>query len=409
MYVVTNAVGEVATSIDLVEWTKHEPAPTTAKIKSVVTGNNRIVLGDYLGNIFVSKVLIEVNVPGISGDYVKKAYVDAKFQEVYELATGAQIGIVFQNTEQLDEWIDGNYTRPDGKTPEDLKIGTAIYIIDTDEPDYWWDGSTYQEQEDKAEIDFTGYATEEYVNEKIETIDLGDAKNVWVAGNIVDKGNGTVEAQIVNSAGVPVGEIIKNIKVLKGGSLQIPPDNTVGTGGGFKRIYINAVNGNDNNDGSTEQTAVQTWDTVTGLLADTASVEVTILSNLPKIEIINCPNMSVIVPEIVTVNAIRIHNSVVRVIGTIKASCVVGTQNLIYVTGVSVVRFEQLVVEDTILNDAAKYYTIENASEVYVAGKAKHPNPYHHNIEFEPEGNEFPEGHTVTVTGDLDTYIFPTG
>jgi hypothetical protein len=75
--------------------------------------------------------------------------------EAVKMAEGAGKGIVFDDTAQIDSWIAGIYVRPDGDKPADLKVGTAIFTRAADEPSYFWDGTTYIEQEN--EIDLSGY------------------------------------------------------------------------------------------------------------------------------------------------------------------------------------------------------------------------------------------------------------
>jgi hypothetical protein len=80
---------------------------------------------------------------------------DALINQALALATGSGKGIVFDTTAQLDSWLAGTYTRPDGQTVSDLVIGESIYIIAVGEPDYWWAGSQYYEQE--TSIDLSDY------------------------------------------------------------------------------------------------------------------------------------------------------------------------------------------------------------------------------------------------------------
>ena len=51
--------------------------------------------------------------------------------------------LVFDDKAQLDAWLAGTYTRPDGFTPDKLKEGQII-ILDTGEK-LWWDGSDVQD------------------------------------------------------------------------------------------------------------------------------------------------------------------------------------------------------------------------------------------------------------------------
>jgi len=74
-----------------------------------------------------------------------------------ELAEGARVGIVFDDTLQLDRWLAGTYVRDDGALSGSLKVGESIYIIALNEPDYFWDGTQYHEQETKT--DLSGYCT----------------------------------------------------------------------------------------------------------------------------------------------------------------------------------------------------------------------------------------------------------
>jgi hypothetical protein len=83
----------------------------------------------------------------------------ADIQEAKDIATGASISVVFDTKAQLDAWLAGTYTRPDGLFPADLKPGENIYITDGSSPDYWWDGSTIKELTLKT--DLSGYYTKE--------------------------------------------------------------------------------------------------------------------------------------------------------------------------------------------------------------------------------------------------------
>jgi hypothetical protein len=105
---------------------------------------NRIPLYSVNGNLKTGE-------PVASDDAARKADVD----KAIEIAEGAVYGIVFDTTAQLNAWLGGTYIRPDGQTPADLKLGESIYIRALNEPDYWWDGTYYLEQEVK--IDLNGY------------------------------------------------------------------------------------------------------------------------------------------------------------------------------------------------------------------------------------------------------------
>jgi hypothetical protein len=73
-------------------------------------------------------------------------------QRIEEIATGAKVGLAFDTTEQLNDWLAGTYERADGKTPADLQVGWDLYILALDEPDYWWDGTGIQALETKTDL-----------------------------------------------------------------------------------------------------------------------------------------------------------------------------------------------------------------------------------------------------------------
>lgn len=103
---------------------------------------------------------------GITGEIENQADLKNELDEIRDIALGAHIGIVFDNKAQLDAWIAGTYTRPDSVLPDNLKTGESIYIRATDEPDYWWDGTQYFEQETKT--DLSDYYNKEEVDDAIE-------------------------------------------------------------------------------------------------------------------------------------------------------------------------------------------------------------------------------------------------
>ncbi|MDR0580197.1 MAG: hypothetical protein LBG21_06305 [Campylobacteraceae bacterium] len=80
--------------------------------------------------------------------------VQTAIEEVKDIAIGARLAIVFNTEDNMHAWIAGEYVRPDGLLPTDLKIGENIYIVDINVPDYWWDGTQVQmlETKDTKEI-----------------------------------------------------------------------------------------------------------------------------------------------------------------------------------------------------------------------------------------------------------------
>jgi hypothetical protein len=145
LYIVTNADGEIATSADLETWSNHL-SPSTVRIKAVTSGSNRIVLGDDSGNVYSSRVSIEIKLPDVDlTNYATKQYVD---DAVANIESGNGSG--------------GN-----------------------------------------CDCDLTGYATEEWVQEKIDGIEIGDSialgdyatkEYVDAAVANIESGSGTADA-----------------------------------------------------------------------------------------------------------------------------------------------------------------------------------------------------------------------
>ena len=50
---------------------------------------------------------------------------------------GINNALSFETKSQLQDWLNGTYTRPDGKKPSDLYVGQYLYVKDIDEEDYW--------------------------------------------------------------------------------------------------------------------------------------------------------------------------------------------------------------------------------------------------------------------------------
>lgn len=58
-------------------------------------------------------------------------------ENVEKKVDGINQAISFVNERQLEDWIQGTYSRQDGKTVADLFVGQHIYIEDQDERDFW--------------------------------------------------------------------------------------------------------------------------------------------------------------------------------------------------------------------------------------------------------------------------------
>lgn len=108
--------------------------------------------------------------------------------EAKAIALGKAAAICFATKASLDDWLMGNFSRPDGKTPADLKIGDNIYISETDTPDYWWDGNAVQILEGQK-IDLTDYCTKSDIDAKLknaafDVISQTEYDNLYLNGNL---------------------------------------------------------------------------------------------------------------------------------------------------------------------------------------------------------------------------------
>lgn len=89
--------------------------------------------------------------------------------EAKAIALGKAASLSFSDKAQLDAWLDGSYTRADGKTVADLKVGDNLYIIALGVPDYWWDGSTIQPL-GAEKPDLTDYYTKAQIDGRLSDL-----------------------------------------------------------------------------------------------------------------------------------------------------------------------------------------------------------------------------------------------
>ena len=94
--------------------------------------------------------------------------INEALQRVEDIATGARVAIVFDTEQQMRDWLAGDYVRPDGLTPADLKLGEDMFIRDVDAPDFWWDGM--QPLEQKVKVDLSDYFTKQQVIDRLAGI-----------------------------------------------------------------------------------------------------------------------------------------------------------------------------------------------------------------------------------------------
>ncbi|MCL1933980.1 MAG: hypothetical protein FWF53_09255 [Candidatus Azobacteroides sp.] len=99
----------------------------------------------------------------ITGNLDNQTDLKARLQSIEDGITGTRTAIVFDTEEQMREWLAGTYTRPDGIEISDLKIGEDIYIINPDDPDFWWTGDDVKELTEKT--DLSGYYNKTEIDE----------------------------------------------------------------------------------------------------------------------------------------------------------------------------------------------------------------------------------------------------
>jgi hypothetical protein len=102
--------------------------------------------------------------------------------EAKAIAEGKSRALVFATEANLEGWLatPPTFTRLDGKTKADLKIGDNLYIEELDKPDYWWNGTTIKELETQK-VDLTEYA------KKTDIPDISLNDNQATAGKYISK------------------------------------------------------------------------------------------------------------------------------------------------------------------------------------------------------------------------------
>lgn len=102
-------------------------------------------------------------------------------QDVSKKVDGINNALTFYNTQELQNWFNGTYSRPDGIKPSDLYVGQYLYVKDQDEDDYWVSETpaTFNNltvlQTDK--IDLSGYAEVENLSRVAFSGNYNDLSN----------------------------------------------------------------------------------------------------------------------------------------------------------------------------------------------------------------------------------------
>ena len=124
-------------------------------------------LPEYLGNQLNNLNVFVFSDDGQSGFKVKVsnffsgintalAEVWREIAQLWRAVSGARTALVFDTTQQLDDWIHGRYQRPDGITVNDIAVGTLLLTRLATDPNYWWDG-TYIQLYDESQINLDDY------------------------------------------------------------------------------------------------------------------------------------------------------------------------------------------------------------------------------------------------------------
>ncbi len=89
--------------------------------------------------------------------------------EAKQIALGRATSLCFETESQLIAWVEGQFTRSDGITASDLKIGDNLYVIELGVPDYWWDGEQIQPL-GAEKPDLSDYYTKTQIDDRISTL-----------------------------------------------------------------------------------------------------------------------------------------------------------------------------------------------------------------------------------------------
>jgi hypothetical protein len=188
-------------------------ASLAAKINNVIAKDNTVAF-----------------VPSGAYNPATKKYVDDASAALMDAVNGRSMAYVFDTKEELDNWIDGSYSRPDGVSKEHLKVGDILLIRDVSVPDYWWDGNCALELE--GSLDLSNYLTDEETSELVDG-KIAEARPVCLSV--------TLFAENWEPADLSAGIIGEN------GPIYQNPNGNLNAAGGDKWRYLvlNAAIGAD--------------------------------------------------------------------------------------------------------------------------------------------------------------------
>ena len=119
----------------------HATSATNVAITNNDTGNNANV-NFNIGTGAYNKTINNVANATSASDYNVGGTIDRELKLIKHIALDRENALVFDNTQQIIDWIAGTYQRTDGKTVADLTIGLTIYnraakVNTPNEKNYW--------------------------------------------------------------------------------------------------------------------------------------------------------------------------------------------------------------------------------------------------------------------------------
>lgn len=114
------------------------------------------------------------------GDFVTNSELSAAIIELNSRIDGIDNVFSFDTYNNFVSWLSGSYTRSDGRTTSDLKVGSVILLQEENKPDYWCNStaSSY------TIANFTAYESKQNFVRFDDTQTLSDANKSTARNNI---------------------------------------------------------------------------------------------------------------------------------------------------------------------------------------------------------------------------------
>lgn len=134
--------------------------------------NDIIVINENITSLELRVINLESRINQAEDQIMELKDADDKMAqdilEAKEIAKGRSTGYVFDTVDSMNQWL----ANEDNKSK--LVTGDNLYIIDTDVPDYWWDGNQVQELETQK-VDLSQFYDKSFVYTKVEVNNLIDS------------------------------------------------------------------------------------------------------------------------------------------------------------------------------------------------------------------------------------------